>query len=110
MAKKSSNLSQYKIWMHPDVHVARKKLPGKVRQRIKRAIDDLAHDPHPPNSIPLRLPKSVALNDWEVKRIRLDEWRIVYAVSEAWSELGILTVQKRPPYDYEDIADLIARL
>ena len=46
----------------------------------------LAYDPYPANSTPLRLSDSVVIDEWEVRRVRLDDWRIVYAVSKIWQE------------------------
>ena len=48
--------------------------------------------------------------EWEVRRIRLEDWRIVYAVNETWQEIAVLTIQKRPPYDYEDLEFLVSEL
>lgn len=110
MAKKKHDSHDYKIWMHPDVHPTRKKLPGKIRQCITRIIKSLGQEPHPSNSISLSLTDTAEFTDWDVRRIRVDEWRIVYAVNENWHEISILTIQKRPPYDYENIEELISFL
>ncbi len=99
----------YKIWMKPAVHAARRELPGHVRQQITRLIDELVEQPRPVQSKELALPISVAV-DWEVRRIRLVDWRIVYAISEQWHEIAVLTIQKRPPYDYHDLDELLAEL
>ena len=40
-------MAQLDLLVEPAVHKARKKLPGHVRQRIKRAISSLAEDPRP---------------------------------------------------------------
>lgn len=91
----------------------RTRLPGDVRQRVRRAIDDLAQEARPPTSKGLTLPEgldSKIRTEWEVRRIKLDDWRIVYAVSEAWHEIAVLSVRQRPPYDYHDLADLLAEL
>ena len=109
MTKKKSKPTRYKIWMRPVVHTTRKQLPGYVRLRIKRILDDLGQNPRPPKSRALRLPDS-APPEWEVRRIRLENWRIVYAINETWHEIGILTIQKRPPYDYEDLELLLSEL
>lgn len=45
-----------------------------------------------------------------MRRIKLDNWRVVYAVNEIWQEVGVLTIQKRPPYDYEDLDQLLSEL
>jgi len=70
----------------------------------------LTQEPYPSNSVSLNLADATELEDWEVKRIRIDEWRIIYAVSETWCEISILTIQKRPPYDYDNIDELISYL
>jgi hypothetical protein len=40
----------FDLLIEADVHELRKHLPGNIRQQIKRAIDDLAHEPRPPRS------------------------------------------------------------
>lgn len=46
----------------------------------------------------------------QLYRVRLDAWRVVYAVSEADRIVDVLAVRKRPPYDYGDLEDLLAGL
>ena len=74
-----------------------------MRQRVKRAIDALAGNPHPVGSLVLDVPES----EREVCRIRLDRWRIVYAVTETEKAVDVLAVRKRPPYDYGDLEELL---
>ena len=45
--------------------------------------------------------------DPELRRLRLDNWRIVYAITEADKIVDVLAVRKRPPYDYEDLQTLL---
>jgi mRNA interferase RelE/StbE len=47
---------------------------------------------------------------YELRRLRIDRWRIVYAVTEADRIVDVLAVRKRPPYDYGDLAELLAGL
>lgn len=111
MTKNQPKLPRYKIWMRPAVHATRKELPGHIRQRIKRTIDQLAERPRPARSKKLKLPDNVSPHiktEWEVRRVRLEDWRIIYAINENWLEVAILTIQKRPPYDYQDLEMLIA--
>jgi len=113
VTKKKPKPTRYKIWMRPAVHATRKKLPGDIRQRVKRTIDQLAERPRPPRSQELELPDNVSASirsEWEVRRVRLEDWRIVYGIRENWQEVAILTIQKRPPYDYEDLEMLISEL
>ena len=99
--------------MKPSVHRARRRLPGNVRHRIKRQIDELGRDSRPSNSRELELPETVpsaVREQWEVRRARIEDWRVVYAIDETWKELGILAVARRPPYGYEDLEALLEDL
>jgi mRNA interferase RelE/StbE len=80
-----------------------KVLPGSVRQRVRRTVTALASDPRPPKSKAL----DVTGLPCEVRRLRLDAWRIVYAITEAERIVDVLAVRKRPPYDYGDLATLL---
>jgi len=100
----------YELLIEPEVHEARKHLPGNVRQQIKHALDSLADNPRPPKShdldtIGLDVPPRV-----ELRRLRLDPWRIVYAVNDDEGWVWALAVHRRPPYDYQDLPDLIERI
>lgn len=94
----------YRIDVAPAVQKIIPMLPGNVRQRIRRAIGDLAQNPRPPRSKELDFP----LNFAEPRRLRLEEWRIVYAIIEDVNLIAIVAVRKRPPYDYNDLAELFA--
>jgi hypothetical protein len=72
-------------------------------------LNDLAQNPRPAESQVLQLPDTIR-TEWEVRRIRLESWRIVYAVNETWQEVGVLTIQQRPPYNYEDLELLLSEL
>ena len=39
--------------------------------------------------------------------MRLDKWRVVYAITEAEHVVDVLAVRKRPPYDYGDLDRLL---
>jgi mRNA interferase RelE/StbE len=89
-----------------------KDLPGHVRQRVKRAIDDLENDAHPPGGNALDLPDvetsaQVLLEAW---RVRIEKWRVLYVVTEREKTIDVLSVRKRPPYDYGDLARLLAEM
>jgi hypothetical protein len=47
---------------------------------------------------------------WEVRRARIEDWRVVYAINEAERQLGVLLVARRPPYRYEDLEELLKEL
>ena len=84
-----------------------KRLPGNVRQRIRRAIDNLTLDPHPPRSRDLK-------HQWsggELRRLRIDNWRILYAVIDTdYPIVVVLGIRRRPPYDYSDIENLMSMI
>ncbi|OAN43660.1 hypothetical protein A6A03_18115 [Chloroflexus islandicus] len=81
----------YDLFLEPEVHAARHTLPGHVRQRIRRIIADLAVTPRPPDSIALNTANIDLRSGIEVRRIRMERWRIIYAVcdDERWMGLGI---------------------
>lgn len=100
----------YELFVEPQVHGARRDLPGNVRQRIRRAIAELAHETRPDNSdeldvADLSLPAGV-----EIRRIRLERWRLIYAVHDTEQWVWVLGLYRRPPYDYQDLIDLIGKL
>ena len=104
----------YQVYLEPQVHAQRKDLPGNVRQRIKREIEALATEPRPHHSRMLDLSKAEGKpsipKGIEVRRLRLDRWRVIYAVDESWQTVIVLALRQRPPYDYEDLDKLITGL
>jgi mRNA-degrading endonuclease RelE of RelBE toxin-antitoxin system len=100
----------YQVRLSRIVHRERDNLPGAIRQRIKNLINDLPNQPRPFNSIEMLLNEEQLRLDWEVRRIRIDAWRIIYAIEEEFEQIVILAIRKRPPYDYEDLEELLADL
>jgi mRNA interferase RelE/StbE len=97
-------MSRYAVFVAPGAWKEMKGLPGNVRQRVRRAVDALAANPRPHRSRMLDVPDL-----WpELHRLRLDRWRIVYAISEEERVVDVLAVRKRPPYDYGDLENLLA--
>jgi mRNA-degrading endonuclease RelE of RelBE toxin-antitoxin system len=43
----------------------------------------------------------------ELRRIRIDRWRVVYVIESDLSLVTVLAVRKRPPYQYEDLEELL---
>jgi mRNA-degrading endonuclease RelE of RelBE toxin-antitoxin system len=101
------SLMRYQVWINDEAKTEIIRLPGHIRQRIRRAIQDLGDEPRPHYSHQMRAPEGVTL---EVRRLRLERWRVGYIVDEEWSEVGVLAVRKRPPYDYKDLSALLERL
>lgn len=97
-------MKRYTVYVIPDAWQEIKDLPGHMRQRVRRAVDALAENPRPAKSKQLDVPDLKP----ELYRLRLDRWRIVYAITEEHSLVDVLAVRKRPPYDYDDLEDLIA--
>jgi len=98
-------VSRYKVYTTPRAFNEIKALPGNTRQRVRRAVADLADDPRPSTSKALS-----GEFDQELWRLRLDRWRVVYMISEADLVVDILAVRKRPPYDYRDLEALLEGL
>src|SRR5574341_23767 len=98
-------------YITPDALREIKALPGYVRQRVKRAVGDLANDPYPAHSNELDFPDDLISEvDVKVRRICLDKWRILYAITETEAVIDVLAVRKRPPYDYGDLEALLSDL
>jgi mRNA-degrading endonuclease RelE of RelBE toxin-antitoxin system len=98
------------LWVEPPVHETRRQLPGHMRQQVKRAIASLADDPRPPISRALDVASLDVPPGVEIRRLRLDRWRVVYAMHETEAWVWVLAIHRRPPYDYEDLADLVVLL
>ena len=101
---------KYKVYVLPQAWKEIKRLPGNMRQRVKRAIDGLSEDPRPPGSVKLDTSRLPEIDDVELRRLRIERWRIVYAITEAELYVDVLAVRKRPPYDYGDLERLLAEL
>lgn len=52
-----------------------------------------------------KIPKNV-----ELRRIRIDRWRVVYVIEANLSLVTVLAVRKRPPYQYEDLEELFEEM
>jgi mRNA interferase RelE/StbE len=96
-------VSRYTVYVIPRAWREMKDLPGNMRQRVKRAVDALADDPRPTRSQSL----DIAGFERELRRIRLDRWRVVYTITDTDRAVDVLAVRKRPPYDYGDLGELL---
>lgn len=96
----------YRVWIDPPAIAELKETPGHVRQRLKRAMLALGTDPRPADSKALEWPPE----RFEPRRLKLRNWRIVYAVDDDVSWVWVLAVRRRPPYDYGDIGALLRRV
>lgn len=72
-------MTRYTLLIEPEVHSARKHLPGNVRQQLKRAIESLVEDPRRSESQPLDVSGLEILPGVELRRLRIERWRSVYS-------------------------------
>ena len=92
-------MSPLDLLIEPSIHEARRRLPGSVRRRIKLAIASLADAPRPPRTRTLDVSGIDVPAGVELRRLRLDRWRLVYAVHDAEGWVWVLGLYRRPPYD-----------
>lgn len=99
---------RYRVEIAPTAQAEIRQLPGHVRQRVREAIRALAENPRPPGSRALKF----VLPGAEPRRLRIDRWRIVYAVIEEEDVriVAVVAVRKRPPYDYSDLPELFKEI
>jgi len=43
-------------------------------------------------------------------RLRVDHWRVIYAINEAEGWVWVLAIRSRPPYDYSDLKELLRKV
>lgn len=94
----------YAVFVTPQAWREMKTLPGNVRQRVKREVDGLRGNPRPPQSKQL----AVAVTGVSLFRIRLNRWRLIYALKDDKAQIFVLAIRKRPPYTYDDLDELLA--
>lgn len=87
-------MNAYRLRLSRSVKRQVDRLPGNVRQRVRRLIDSLSQNPRPDNAKELRnLPGRY--------RIRLNGWRVIYKVDDNTLQVIILAVKyKRGPETY----------
>jgi mRNA interferase RelE/StbE len=96
-------VSRYTVYVIPRAWAEVKDLPGHMRHRVRQAIRELADDPRPPHSRELDVPDVKR----ELRRVRLDRWRVVYTITDSDNAVDVLAVRRRPPYDYGDLEILL---
>lgn len=96
-------MTRYTVYVTPAALNEIKQLPGHVRQRVRRAISGFAENPRPSKSKALK----VAGLAVELRRLQLDRWRVVYAITDEVLLVDVFAVRKRPPYDYGDLSELL---
>ncbi len=73
--------------LHPEAARAYRRLHGKLQERITAAIDGLMHDARPPGAV-----KLAGRDDY---RIRVGDYRIVYAVDDGESLVLVARIAHR---------------
>jgi mRNA interferase RelE/StbE len=99
-------VNPYRVYITPEAFEEIKDLPGHIRQRVRKVISAFANHPNPPRSKHLEFPAP----EHQLYRYRLDNWRIVYSITESGKVVDILAIRKRPPYDYGDLQRLLEDL
>lgn len=102
-SRKRVKVGGYKVYITLAVYKEIKSLPGNIRQRVRKTIDGLAANPRPSQSKALKAPEIES----ELRRLRLDKWRVVYTITDDDKIIDVLAVRKRPPYDYGDLETLL---
>ena len=73
------------------------RLPGHMRQRIKRVIASLCDAPRPTGAQELKEPQQ---GYW---RIRIENYRIVYTIDDEGMIVNLKRVGQRGPNTYRDL-------
>ena len=84
----------YRLRIPKSVQAEIGRLPGNVRQRVKRAIAGLAFEPRPQNATEL---EDELAGFW---RLKLDDYRIIYTIADDLIVIEIVRVGKRTPKTY----------
>jgi mRNA-degrading endonuclease RelE of RelBE toxin-antitoxin system len=83
-------------------------LPGHARPLVFREIQTLEKDARPYTSRGMKSTKTFKIpKDMELRRIRIDRWRVVYVIEPDLSLVTVLAVRKRPPYQNDDLEELL---
>jgi mRNA interferase RelE/StbE len=91
------NSTPYRIRVASTAERELRRLPGHVRQRARRMIQDLAREARPGDAKELREKSGFY-------RLRLDGWRIIYRVDDDNQAVRILRVRlKTGPEVYENL-------
>lgn len=96
-----------RLWVEPAVIGEIADLPGNIRQRIRRTIQELPSNPRPAHSRALDLPEDLRIPGLEARRMRMEHWRVIYVIDHELDLITILAVRRRPPYSYDDLGALL---
>lgn len=98
-------IGSYKVYVLPRADKEIDRLPGPMRQRVRRAVIGLRDNPQPVPGTKLDFELGARRELW---RLRLDNWRVVYVIDHALGRGYVLAVRKRPPYQYGDLESFLS--
>lgn len=87
----------YRLDFMPGVQSTLRELPARLRQDISEILLDLRDEPQPPDSFPLQ--RELA----GLYRIRVDGWRIIYAIEEEAQVVRIESIRPRNEQTYLNV-------
>jgi mRNA interferase RelE/StbE len=85
----------YRLLIKRSVRREIDRLPGHIRQRVRRALAALTLEPRPRAARPLR---GDLAGYW---RLRLDEYRIIYSVDDERLTVEVMRLGQRSPTTYD---------
>jgi mRNA interferase RelE/StbE len=102
-------MASYKVEIMEDARLEIRSMPGNFRQRILRELQSLQKNPRPHHSKTLNTTKIDKHLDagMEAVRLRVENWRVIYVIEQNRELITVLTVRKRPPYNYGDLDRLL---
>ncbi len=72
-------------------------VPARIKSDLIAAIDDLAHDPYPPQAEELR-------DHYQgIYKIKIDGWCIFYRVNETDKTVFLVSIKRRTPDTYTSL-------
>ena len=86
--------SAYEIVLHPRVERELNQVPPDIFPEIDRVIQGLRGNPRP---------FGVKKLDKELHRVRIQKWRIIYAIFDREKRIVILRVVRRSERTYKDL-------
>ncbi len=84
----------YRLRISREVQHQIDRLPGNIRQRVRRTIAELAQEPRPPAA------KQMEAELAGYYRLRLDDYRIIYTINDDIVTVEVIRVTKRTPKTY----------
>ena len=102
-------MASYQVEVDSRARKEIRQLPGHIRAQVLRVLRMMEQEPRLPHSRPLDLLRTGIHLDpgVELRRLRIASWRIVYLVDEGSRLVTVLAIRQRPPYQYDDLEELL---